>query len=227
MEIDSAADQPTEVTSSRNGGRGVTLVEVVVLLFLAVMLALLGQWTFQDVALLIAVTIVFVVLFLMTVAKAGRKALVFLAVALIPLTFLLVKLPILYPLRTHLKGGAFQSVPLATVLQHISEQKPDVPIWRFEVYDKKAAESLITVTLPDSCTLQQVLDRVAECVQCDYDWCWHKCCGNEPSPGCATFRLRGRGSTLASLSEYYLFVEQDRVYRPEKPLDATRGKSNR
>jgi hypothetical protein len=193
-----------------------TIAELIIGCLLVLMVVTLGDWTFKDIALFAAAASLNLFFFVLLVVRRRKGRLLFLTLAAVFLIVLVVRLPVLFPLRTHIRGRAFHDAPLERVLQHISAQRQEWPRWRFEVYDERAAKETVTVTIPQNCTLRQALDCIAQAIQCDYDWVWHKACGNEPTPGCATFRLWRPGNTITSLSDYFLFVDGHDVWKPER-----------
>lgn len=200
----------------------VFLIQVIMSSIAGLLAWLLVDWTFKDVA-FFSIATALMLFYALTVRKKGGRTpfvirLPFVIIALVCLVIVVMKLPVLFPLRMHIKGGTFQDASLATILQHISKQQQESPYWRFLLYDKAAVNKRVSLTIPDKCTLKQALDSISESVQCDYDWYWNKA-SNTP-PNCVTIRLWQRGSTLTSKSDYILFVQGSDVwYSPDNRLN--------
>lgn len=113
---------------------------------------------------------------------------------------------VLFPLSTRLVGTDFHDEHLSEVLQYISSQQLQRPYWRFNVYDVRAANARVTITIPDGCTLRQALDSVSQSVGCSYVWHWHTMF--RPPPICANFDFYRSGTEIDYRSEPSLFVNR-------------------
>ena len=193
------------------------LIELIMGCFVAFMIVMLGGWTFMDIAFFITAAILMLFFFLLLLVRKKKGEFIFLIFSVLLMIVVAIKLPVLFPLRTHIQGGTFHNESLATVLQHISTQRQEWPVWKFRVYDEKAANSPVTVIIPDDCTLQQALDAIAQATQCDYDWFWSKGCGNAPTPGYAAFCFRRSGDKITSMSDAFLYIDSHDAWQPERP----------
>ncbi len=152
------------------------------------------DWTFSDLAFQGYVTISVAALAATVKSRQFRR--IATVVSIILAVLFLTSLPVLFPLRTPLKGGHFEDVPLAEVLEYISRQKPTRLYWRFHVPGQAMTRRRITVELSDGLTLGEALHKVAAASGCEFHWGWHKFMGCDTSPICASFHFRGVGAPV-------------------------------
>ena len=191
--------------------RAFTLVEVLTVLVIAIILLGVGPWTFRGFAGLWFLLVGFVWLAAVAAVNKGRIAF---GIALIPVIACLVSicsmLPTVYPLQfARLQEAAYEDVPLVSVLSHIAGQKDGYPSWCFCVSDKDLGQQLISVEIPDRCTLGNALELVSDAAGCEYTWYWQKVCGNEPRPIHAVFCFVGVGEDHVDIFDAEVIVDSD------------------
>lgn len=185
------------------------------ILIIGLLAGLLIDWRFRGIA-LVGILGLIMFFFALTFAPKVRNWRTRLIMSIPSIACLIVvaaQLPLLFPLETRIHGEEFHEVSLAKVLQYISQQRREWPLWQFDVYDEEAAGRYISVSIPDGVTLQQALDIVAGNIQCYYDWYWYKPVKSSACPMCAIFRLRQPGHTEAP-STLMLSVRGADVWRP-------------
>jgi hypothetical protein len=177
------------------------------------------DWPFKNLAFL-SLAALLMLFFAVAIRKKAEQGpplfllrLPFMVFAVVLLVIVVVKLPVLFPLSTHLTGRTFHNASLAEVLQYISEQRCEAPYWRFKVYDEQAVNAPITMTIPDDCTLREALDSLCRSIGCTYDWYWNRAFNTTP-PNCAAFYLHRKGSKVDFTSDYFLSVQGSHVWRP-------------
>lgn len=174
------------------------LVRLIMLLIIGLSAGLLINWTFRGIALIsiCGLIVFFSALTLAPKVRNWRARLVVSIPGVVCMIFVATQLPLLFPLKTRVREEEFHDASVAKVLQCISQQRQERPLWQFEVYDEGAVTKRITMSIPAGSTLQQALDIVAESIQCDYDWHWYDTSGSVPM--CAVFCLRRRENAEAS-----------------------------
>jgi hypothetical protein len=148
-------------------------------------------WTFHDLALLAYGLAVIAFLALTTRSRPVRLGLT--GLAIFGAVHFAYQLPATFPLQARVSEARFVDAPLATVLQHIARQGATDPHWRFVIGDEQAASAIVTVAIPDGCSLREALGIVARAARCEYTWNWNLGCGNAPRPLCAVFHFRTAG----------------------------------
>lgn len=121
------------------------------------------------------------------IRSSVAHAVPFLLVAIVIGVLNLPTVPRMFPLRHRVEPAFFTDAKVADVLHHIARSKPDAPYWRFHVSNQQLAYTRVTMTIPDNASLGETLDLVVAQTGASYTWNWHKACGNEPSPLCASF----------------------------------------
>jgi len=119
----------------------------------------------------------------------GISAIAFGLIAIIIGILILPTIPKMFPLRHVVEPASFNNATVADVLRHIAKSKDDAPYWRFYVSRERLSGTRISMTIPPNSTLGEILDMLMTETGASYRWGWHKCCGNEPSPLCASFYI--------------------------------------
>lgn len=193
--------------------RSFTLVEVLIVLAIAVFLFGMIPWTFTGFAGLWFLLVGFVWLAAVAAVNKGRIAF---GIALIPVIACLVSiclmLPTVYPLKfTRLHGAAYERVPFVSVLSDIAGQRDGYPSWWFCVSDKHLGQQLISVEIPEKCTLGRALELVSGAAACEYTWYWQKFCSNESRPICAVFCFVAVGEDHVDIFDAEVIVDSDGI----------------
>ncbi len=200
--------------------RGINLWGLLVVVLAGLLLtSSAGGFAFKGFASLIFLATVMVYVAVFTTVNRGRKSLL---VGCVPLLACLIPIALMTPtvFPTHfvtLGGARFEKASLVSVLSHIADEREELPTWRFYIADRDLAHSLVSVEIPDGCRLGKVLDIVADASGCEYDWYWHSGCGNAPSPGCAIFCFRRRGTMWDHSSAEQVHVYEHWVNEPDEP----------
>lgn len=191
----------------------VNLVELVLLLFIVVVASqtiffgrgFSGFWTIASVGLLFALLSIVACLW----SRRG-EAIAFGLIAVMIAITISPTVPQMFPLRHDIEPASFINATMAEVLHHVAKSKKDHPSWRFFVSDQDFGYTRISVTIPEGESLRETLSRLMQMTGGSYTWNWHKCCGNEPSPLCASFHISGDGSI--DRSEYDLMITENEIY---------------
>lgn len=129
----------------------------------------------------------------------------------------LLMFPTVFPMQlAHVREAHYADAPLFKVLQDISLQKDEDPYWRFHIEDKELAQSKITVNIPKGCRLGTALTLITGSAGCEMRWTWHKGCGNEWSPICASFYIYRPGCNEEKIWESKVMINQKNVYGIEE-----------
>jgi len=207
-----------KVVDFKRSCRGFTLVELLVVLAIFFFFVFMFPWTFKAFVFWGTLTSVLGVLSIIVAFRRGWKAFL---VALIPVIGCLVPfvlmVPTVYPMQfARLQAGHYENVPLVKVLSDISLQKANSPYWRFHIEDRELAEKRISVDLPDGCRLGEAMKLIAERSNCEMKWNWHKFCGNEPSPICASICFLRHGADLEKFWDTNVMIERDSIFGLEE-----------
>jgi hypothetical protein len=120
--------------------------------------------------------------------------------------------PKMFPLRYKVQPASFKDAKVADILQHIAQSNDDRPSWRFHVSDQHLGYTRVTMTIPDHASLSQALDLLMTETGASYTWNWHKFCGNEPSPLCASFYVSHDAYPSRDLLDYKLLISRDNIF---------------
>jgi hypothetical protein len=90
------------------------------------------------------------------------------------------------PLNARLKGGQFNDVSVAEILQHFAKQKTN---WSFVLVGEQLSTKRASVFIPDGITFEQVLNTISNSTDSDYCWYRHSFCGNDPGARSIRFEL--------------------------------------
>ncbi len=194
--------------------RAFTLVEFLFVLAILVILLFAVPWTFRGFA---GLWFLLGVLTWLAVVAAVNKGRIAFGIAMIPvigcLIWICTILPTVYPMRfARLRGTTYEDQPLASVLSDISGQKDGYPSWRFVVSELDLAQQLVSVEIPDGCTLERAFELVSGAAGCEYHWHWHKGCGNAPSPECAVFCFSAIGGDREVSVDAEVIVDAEGTY---------------
>ncbi len=116
----------------------------------------------------------------------------------------------MFPLRQAVQAKEFQDPTVTDVLYHLAKSKSDFPVWRFHVSTQQIAYQRVSLTIPADARLGDTLNAIMQKIDGDYEWNWHKHCGNEPSPLCASFYISGNGPI--ERSDYALLIDRHEVF---------------
>jgi hypothetical protein len=116
-------------------------------------------------------------------------------------------IPKMFPLRHTVHAATFTDATVADVLGHVAKSKREPPYWRFHVSDQMLAERRVRMTIPENASLADALHALMAETGASYVWNWHKFCGNEPSPLCASFYIADDAS--GDRDEYYLLIDRN------------------
>ena len=197
----------------------ITLIELVVILWCGLIFSLAGGWTFPWIVFLIYVTVLTTIGGIWATLINGRKGFLAGMVFLLPcLIGLLLTVPMMFPtVFCYVHGVQYRNAKLSSVLSNLSQQKTTAPCWRFTIATRELADLPVTVDIPDNCRLGKALELIADGADCEFDWYWHKFCGNEPIPGMAVFEYRPLGTSTNHSKEPAVLIWQGRVRYTNKP----------
>ena len=164
-----------------------------------------GFWTVMPVA------VVSLLLALLAFCRSRRRISAILAVIVLVIAIPNIQtIPEMYPLRHPVKAANFQDTSVVDVLHHVARSKSDFPVWRFHIATHELAHQSVSITIPDDAKLGDTLDALVQQFGGDYQWNWHKHCGNEPSPLCASFYVSNGAQT--ERDDYVVFVDRHDVF---------------
>ena len=193
--------------------RDFTLVEFLIILASGLILILASGCNFPWIIFLWYVTAVVAVVGVLITIQHGKKGFLFWSVVLLVCMIgIVLTLPMMFPRSlARLSGQQYKNEKLSMILSSISQQKNTAPYWRFYIATQELADVRLNVDIPKGCRLDEALDIIATKADCEYEWHWHKHCGNEPIPHCAVFSFRPRGTTADQFAESAVLIDRHSI----------------
>ncbi len=115
----------------------------------------------------------------------------------------------MFPFQYRVAPIVFKDATVADVLQHIAKPNGGYPFWRFRVSTRALANRRVSLTLKQDSRLGEALDLLMKQADSRYEWNWHKSCGNEPSPLCASFFVSN--GKVTDKSDFAVTVDRSRI----------------
>jgi len=193
--------------------RSVSIVEIIVALVVSFFAATVftagtafsGFWTHVSIA---VVSSVFAVIAIVQSRRLTGVILIALALLIAVTNSPTVRK--MFPLQDTVNANEFRDAKVAEVLLHIAKSNDEFPTWRFHVSTQRLAYSTVSMTIRPNATLEETLDELMVKSGAQYEWNWHKHCGNCPSPLCASFYVTTDDSI--DQSDYDLLISRYEIF---------------